>query len=280
MPQGKTTEGTNGMPKVVLSHPSGARAEAYLHGAHVTSWVPAGGEEMLFLSERSRFAPGKAIRGGVPVIFPQFADQGPLPKHGFARTRAWEVEEAEGAAARLVLRDDEAARALWPHPFTAALKVSLGERTLETALGITNTGERPFSFTAALHTYFRVDDVREAAVEGLQGTVYRDKVDDGVERAEDEPAVLFRGETDRIHAAVPGRVLLRGAAGGRTVAIDRDGFPDVVVWNPWAELAAKLDDLGDDDFARMLCVEPACAVTPVTLAPGQAWRGTQTLSIV
>ena len=275
-------EGENGMPTVVLAHPSGARARVYLQGAHLTSWTLPTGEEMIFVSERSHFGPGKAIRGGVPVIFPQFADQGPLPKHGFARTAAWEVAAldagpGEAVRARLALRDGEATRAAWPHPFGAELEVALGAETLEMTLSITNPGDGTFAFTAALHTYFRVDDVRRASVEGLRGARYHDKTEAGAEREQTEPTLTIQGETDRVYEDVPGPVLLRGATGGRTVTLERRGFRNVVVWNPWAEGAGALEDMGDDEYPRMLCIEAACAANAVTVAPGETWRGTQVL---
>src|SRR5688500_11527362 len=145
------------LPKLRLSHASGGTAEVYLHGAHVTSWVPAGGSEALFLSRAATFAPGAAIRGGVPVIFPQFAGMGPLPKHGFARTQPWErVDDGDRPnAVRLRLRDSERTRAVWPHAFVAELAVEVGDDGLSMALTIQDPGDSAFDFTAALHTYLR-----------------------------------------------------------------------------------------------------------------------------
>jgi glucose-6-phosphate 1-epimerase len=91
--------GRNGLPTLLLSHPSGGQAEIYLYGAHLTSWTPAGGGEALFLSRAAKYEPGVPIRGGVPVIFPQFAELGPLPKHGFARVHSWRWTDSPGEAA-------------------------------------------------------------------------------------------------------------------------------------------------------------------------------------
>src|SRR5262245_32699063 len=172
--------GREGLPSLALVAGDGARAEVYLHGAHVTSWIPAGGDERLFLSARSRFGPGEAIRGGIPVCFPQFAAQGPLPNHGFARTSVWELAEAQRTvtgAARALLRlaDSPATRAQWSHPFALELTVSVTGRTLELGLTVINTGAKAFEFTGALHSYLRVADVRRATVRGLQNVRYRDK---------------------------------------------------------------------------------------------------------
>lgn len=272
------------LPRIDLAHASGARASVYLQGAHVASWADASGAERLFLSERTRWEPGAAIRGGVPVVFPQFADQGPLPKHGFARTAAWEEVETGtgpggGAFVRLRLTDDDATRALWPHSFRAELRVALDASSLAIALRIANTGDGAMAFTCALHTYFRVDDVRAAAVEGLRGVAYRDKLAAGAERTEEGGAVGFAGEVDRVYVAAPDRLRIRGGPEGRTLVLEKEGFRDAVVWNPWEEGARALPDMADDEYLRMLCVEPANAAEPVHLLPGGAWTGTQRLRV-
>src|SRR3954468_15120906 len=122
----------NDLPVVSLVSPDGARAEVYLHGAHVTSWIPSGGTQRLFLSERSDFGGSAAIRGGIPVIFPQFAARGPLPKHGFARASDWELvnfdaQHGRATQGRATLRfsSSAATRAIWPGEFIAELRVSV-----------------------------------------------------------------------------------------------------------------------------------------------------------
>jgi glucose-6-phosphate 1-epimerase len=272
--------GRGGLPKAVLTAVDGDRAEVYLHGAHVTSWIPAGGGERLFLADRASFEPGAAIRGGMPVIFPQFAGMGTLPKHGFARTVVWELVEADGtpggaAFARLRLQDTASTRELWPHAFVAELSVTVASQQLDVALTVTNTGSEPLSFTGALHSYFRVDDVGTAVVEGLGGTRYRDSAG-GDERIDQEQVLTVAGEIDRVYLDAPDRLLLRD--GSRTLAIQAAGFPDVVVWNPGTARARALPDLGSDAYLRMLCIEAAVVGTPVRLVPGGAWTGRQTLS--
>lgn len=275
-------EGRGGLRKVVLAHPSGSGAEVYLHGAHVTSWTPAGATEMLFVSERARWGEGRAIRGGIPIVFPQFADRGPLPKHGFARTREWEVAEmgptGDAVTVRMLLRDTDETRAIWPHEFRAELAVVLAD-TLRVTLSVTNRGAAPFSFTTALHTYFRVDDVARASVVGLQGVPFIDKAEDRRRRLQEEAELRIAEETDRVYVGVPGPVQVAGAAGGRTITVEREGFGDVVVWNPWSEGARSLEDFRDDEYRQMLCAEAAVVMQPVELGVGATWRGTTQLII-
>ena len=290
--------GAGGLPKAVLAHPSGSSAEVYLHGGHVTSWIPAGGNEALYLSGSSQFRPGSAIRGGVPVIFPQFADLGPLPKHGFARTETWtQVDSMEGGKGEgrrdhavqassgsaltpshvtLRLGDSATSRAVWPHAFRLELGVRLEPRALEFRLSATNTGERALEFTAALHTYLRVRDVCRAALLGLQGVRYRDRAAGGLERTQERAELVVAGEIDRAYLGTPGPLFLEDRAGGRRFVVGASGFTDTVVWNPW-ELARKLSDLDDLGYLEMLCVEAAVVEAPVKLEPGAAWSGVQRL---
>lgn len=275
-----TRNGAGGLPLVRLEAPDGACAEVYAHGAHVTSWRPAGGDERLFLSATSEFRDGVAIRGGVPVIFPQFAGRGPLPKHGFARTTPWTVagvrHDAGEATATLHLRDNDATRAVWPHAFAAELTVTVGGPSLRIALTVTNAGDAALAFTAALHTYLRVLDVQAATLAGLAGTRYEDTAAGGGTRVEADDVLQVAGEVDRVYLDAPRELVVREP--GRTTIVAASGFPDVVVWNPGAVRAAALSDLEPDGWRRMLCVEAAAVGAPVRLAPGARWTGSQTLT--
>lgn len=278
------TAGEGGLPRLGLSHPSGSTAEVYLHGGHVTSWVPAGGTEALFVSRSAVFEPATAIRGGVPVIFPQFGKLGPLPKHGFARMLPWRwVDEVEPPRTftRAVLRldDTEATRALWPHRFLAELTVDLAERSLSLGLSVRNVDARAFSFTAALHTYLRLGDVREAGIRGLQDVPYRDRME-GQPRRDPDPELSLTGEIDRVYFGVRRALEVRDRTLGRTFHVRGDRFSDVVIWNPWKDGAAALPDMDADEHRAMVCVEAAQVGAPVHLVPGMSWRGAQRIEIL
>jgi glucose-6-phosphate 1-epimerase len=274
--------GAGGLPRIVASAADGASVEVYLHGAQVTSWRPAGeGGERLFVSARSRFGPDAAIRGGVPVCFPQFAAQGPLPMHGFARTANWELVRAErsatgAAVAVLRLTDSAATRALWPHAFVAELSVTVEGPTLDLGLSVRNAGAAALDFTGALHTYLRVADVGRAAIRGLCGARYRDKVKATDGETEAAAELRIAGAIDRVYYVAPDDLELFEAGGA--IAIRTTGFPDTVVWNPGESGGAGIADLEPDGYARMLCVEAAAARAPLTVNPGGHWRGTQTLT--
>ncbi|HYD51574.1 MAG TPA: hypothetical protein VEA99_03060, partial [Gemmatimonadaceae bacterium] len=151
-----------------LSHQSGARAAIYPDGALLFTWWPAQGSEVLFLSERAEPRVGVSPHGGVPLIFPQFGAEGPLPSHGFARTLRWEpLPRDTMTELSLRLEDSPATRELWPHAFGARYTVTLEDRAVAMQLEVTNPGASPFSFTAALHTYLRVGELSEVALRGL-----------------------------------------------------------------------------------------------------------------
>lgn len=275
--------GRGGQPTVALATPDGARTSIALHGAHVLSWRAAGDErERLFLSDRADFGGDTALRGGVPVIFPQFAATGPLPRHGFARGLPWTLADAGAlgdgrARATLRLADSAATRAVWPHRFVAELTVTVGGPALEVALAVENPDDAPLAFTGALHTYLRVGDVAAASLHGLRGLRYRDAAAGGAERVEHDAALRVRGEVDRIYLDVATALELRDAD-VPVLTLAMAGFRDVVVWNPGAERAAALPDMEPGGWARMLCVEAAVVGEPVVLEAGARWRGAQTLT--
>jgi glucose-6-phosphate 1-epimerase len=271
---------------IQLVAPDGAQATLSLHGGHLLSWKPAGASEQLYLSPRSEFAPGKAIRGGVPVCFPQFADRGPLAKHGFARTLLWErVMQQQGqddALAVLRLRDSDATRAIWPHAFELELSVRVSGRTLDIELACENTGDAPLQFTTALHTYLRVADLDSVSLEGLSGLRYFDSIKqtEALQRMD----LLLPGEKgvldlDRIYFGVKERPLVM-TEDRRQVVITQQGFDDAVVWNPGPERCAKLADMPPEGWSEMLCVESATIGIPVVLQPGETWVGRQSLALL
>ena len=276
--------GKQGLPRLVLRTPDGASADIYLHGAHLTSWRPAGGDEALFLSDASMFTAGEPIRGGVPVIFPQFSGDGPLPKHGFARTTSWEWANQDDAetAERAVLRltDTPATRALWPHAFLIELTVTLRGDAITIGLTVENGGRAELEFAAALHTYLRVADISKTTVTGLQGTHYRSKPE-AVTNVPDRAAVLeITGEIDRRYRNAPRSLRVDDAGGERAFLLESVGFQDAVVWNPWSELSASIPDMNAKDYREMLCVEAAQIEAPVRLAPGAVWAGEQRIHCV
>lgn len=275
------------MNKITLTSPSRAHAEVFEYGAHVGSWkvysTLGDGDERLYLSPKSALDGSAAIRGGVPIIFPQFSTEGPLPRHGFARTSQWQVsdlrEDSESALVDVHLQDTPETRAIWNQPFSARFQVKLGGRQLEMGLSVTNLGDAPMTFTCALHTYIRVNDIRQTEVVGLRSSRYRISGGDKNDVREDNDDVLrVQSEVDRIYMNAPDALTVREPS--RVTEVRQQGFADCVVWNPWAEKCAQLKDMPADGYLNMICIEAAQINTPVQLAAGQGWAGAQTLVAV
>lgn len=231
-------------------------ADIYLQGAHLTRF-----RDWLFLSQASHFAAGHAIRGGVPVIFPWFGPNktdAKLPQHGWARTALWQIEN---------VADDAITLSVPSRSWSMRMKFDFGD-TLRMRLEIENQSEFAQSFECALHTYFAVDDARHVVVSGLDGKTYLDKTENHARKTQSGDVAL-RGQTDRVYLNSPGPIQIRD--GARTIQITgQSGWRSTVVWNPWQQVAAGIEDLGVNDWERYVCVEcGAIADDAVTLAPGE-----------
>ena len=266
--------GNGGLPKVRISSAE-AVGDMYLHGAHVTSWKPRGAEEVLFVSSQSRWEDGQAIRGGVPVCFPWFADRADNPKapnHGFVRTKAWQLESIVPSGASvtvtMVTTSADANRAWWPADFRLLHRVTFG-RELTHELIVTNTGTTSLRFEEALHTYFDVGHIEQVRVHGLDTVRYLDKTDLNREKIQ-HGAVDIVSETDRVYLNTPHAIDLEDRAWRRHIHVAKENSLTTVVWNPWVRKARALPDLGDDEWTQMICIESSnVADFAVVLAPGQ-----------
>lgn len=270
----RIADGRGGLPRVRVETDAAA-GEIYLHGAQVTSWQPANQAEVLFVSAASRWEAGKAIRGGIPICFPWFggkADDPRAPAHGFVRTIGWSLDAIEdrdsGIVVSLSTASDERTRASWPYDFQAVLRATFGP-TLLVELEVTNVGANSFTFEEALHTYFGVGDARAIRIAGLDGVSYLDKVDAFRERSQ-QGDIVIGAETDRVYLDAAGAVTIDDPRLGRRARISKTASHSTVVWNPWIDKARAMNDLEDDDWTRMVCVE-TCNVgsAAVTVEPGQ-----------
>ncbi len=236
--------------------------ELYLQGAQVTAWQPRDERPVLFISPKSALEPSKAIRGGIPIIFPWFGPSrhAPVaPQHGFARTAMWNLDGVETAGSKsltmtLSLTDGDVGSTIWPEPFRAIYTVTFAQ-TLSLRLAVQNRARHRIVFEEALHTYFAISGISDIAISGLAGTTYIDKTDAARRKPQTTDLVTITGETDRVYLDTPTRCLIEDRGWRRRVAIEKDGAASTVVWNPWVEKAAAMADLGDPVWRGMVCVE-------------------------
>ncbi|HZX26845.1 MAG TPA: D-hexose-6-phosphate mutarotase [Telluria sp.] len=251
-----TTTTYGKLPAIRIAAPDGAQATVTLYGAHLVSWKSADGKERLFMSSASALDGSRAIRGGVPVIFPQFAERGAGLRHGFARTSTWR-HIGDGVSAGATYADFELgdedlsaqAAASFPRIFRLRLRVSIWAQQLQLSLDVTNQGDDMLQFAAALHTYYLLQPGETARIAGLEAAPFE-----------------VNQKIDRIYRHIGAPIALNG------MRLEQQGFRDAVVWNPGAEDAAALPDMADDEYQRFVCIEPA-AVDPMPLYPGETWTG-------
>jgi glucose-6-phosphate 1-epimerase len=278
-------EGKSGLPKIQIQT-AFAEAEIYLHGAQLTAWKPAGAAEVLFVSEKSHWEDGRAIRGGIPVCFPWFrakADDPQAPAHGFVRTKEWRIEsikeEAGGSiCACLLTGSDEATRRWWPFDFLLEYRITVGER-LKLELRIKNTGQSMLRFEEALHTYFNVGDVEQVKVEGLNGAASLDNRD-GNRRKTQTGDLRLLAQTDDAFVGSSGPVEIVDEMHGRRLKTEKGNSNTTIVWNPWRDGASAMTDFGPEEWRRMLCVEGGNILdSAVALGPDEAHTMTIEISV-
>jgi glucose-6-phosphate 1-epimerase len=252
-------EGEGNLPKIRVTT-SAATAEIYLHGAQVISWIPAHSSEVLFLSKQSHWQEGKAIRGGIPICYPWFrskADDPKAPSHGVVRTTAWQIEsitqQADIVVISLVITASDATRKFWPYDFHLEHRITVGSE-LKLELIIRNTGTRSFKIEEALHTYFRVGEVEQVSVSGLDGVVYLDNVHNNTENTQ-HGDLAMSGPTDNAYIDTTSTLTIIDPALKRKLITEKTNSSTTIAWNPWQQGATSLSDLGDEEWHEMICVE-------------------------
>ncbi|KAG8662325.1 putative glucose-6-phosphate 1-epimerase isoform X2 [Manihot esculenta] len=278
-------KGVNGLDKVILR-------EVYLYGGQVTSWKNEHGEEMLFLSSKATFQPPKVINGGIQICFPQFGSHCSLEHRGFSRNRVWCMDpdpppfptcSTNKAFIDLILKHSEEGIKIWPHRYEFRLRVTLGpggDLMLTSRIRNTNTDGKPFTFTFSYQTYFAVSDISEVRVEGLETLDYLDNLNNRERFTEQGDAITFESEVDKVYVSTPTKIAILDHEKKRTFVLRKDGLPDAVVWNPWDKKAKTLPDFSHGEYKNMLCVDASCVENPITLKPGEEWKGRQELSAV
>lgn len=269
---------------VFMDRGDGNSALLHLHGATVISWK-CEGVEHLYVSSKSVFDNEKAIRGGIPIAFPNFGPWPLGPQHGFARIKRWTLavpptKDAKGDILAVVtLEDDDETRAMWDYKFKLVYTLVLSGKSLMSTLVVHNTDTKSLGFTTLFHTYFRVSDISTTTVQGLKGLKYNDKLTGGQDVLESRDLVTVDRNYDRVYKDAPNvTVLTSGPNPARKLEIKTFNFPDVVVWNPWDVKAKEMGDFDDEGYKEMLCVEAGTVVTPVTLAAGAQFECSQTFT--
>ena len=279
----KIVTSADGFDTVEISNDA-ATAKIALQGAQIYEYARRGEPELLWVSPLSRFEPGKAIRGGVPVCWPWFgkdADHPERPQHGFVRTALWRLESVEEpdelmSVVTLTLDNTHVEQPYFPFRFRLTLQLRIG-RELSVSLTTENRDESPFEITEALHTYFNVGAVSDVSIVGLEGITYADALDGFRRKRSDAPIGIVQ-EVDRVYLDTQEEITLLDECLGRNIVIGKSGSRSTVVWNPWIDKAKRMEDFADDGYTSMVCIETANALTDtVTVKPGGSHTITQSV---
>lgn len=279
---------TDNEKEVILSLDGGNSVTVLKYGATILSWK-VNGKEQLWLSEKAITDGSKAVRGGIPLVFPVFgpppsnhATDG-LPQHGFSRNHNWELLGQTTESPLTVQfglgpeQLSEAARTIWNYDFTLIYSVTLTKDSLVTALSVENNDTKPFEFNVLFHTYLRIPNISDITVSGLNELPVIDKVSK-TNYIESSSAVSIDQEVDRVYQNSSNPVCV--LSNGKTIFTiqNRKNVADVVVWNPWIEKSQGLNDFyPKDGFKQMICIETGSVAKFITLEPSKKWEGSQTI---
>ena len=245
----------SGLPLIQVATAKCTAVVAF-QGAHLLNFCATQGEPLLWVSPNCDFTPGVALRGGVPVCLPWF---GPnlldpkKPKHGFARNRDWQLQDAnlhDDGTAELTFRFTSSANELFDYNFSAELKMHLGD-SIKLRISVSNTDQQSFPCSWVLHSYFPVISLRDVRVKGLAGRTYLDNLENHAPKIQHED-VDFPGEVDRVFPAIENPLEIVGSP---NIVITHHNCPSVVVWNPGAKNAEKIADIGAGNEQGYICVE-------------------------
>jgi glucose-6-phosphate 1-epimerase len=289
-------KGNGDLSMIKIRTTKGATASIYLYGATVTSYTDIDGKERLFTSKQAVFNGKKAIRGGIPLVFPQFgpstsSSTHKLPNHGFARISEWTFDGVTDTsssattttttATTTTTSDDDQTTAvfsllptpyiqsLWNYDFKLVYTITISSYSLTTRLTVHNTGDKVFDFQALLHTYYAIDSIHNIQVSGLKGVDYVDKLRDASIFNESKDNIMIDKEVDSVYTNAPIHCTIehketasivvnitRSTTSTSNSSSSSSSSDDFVVWNPWINKSKGMSDFGDEEYLTMLCVEP------------------------
>lgn len=245
----------SGLPLLKVQTPL-CSAVIALQGAQLLEFKTTQGKPLLWLSPNCNFTEGTALRGGVPVCLPWFGPHPTdpkKPKHGFARNQPWQLHNAtllNDGSALLTFTFNSPANDLFAFHFSAELTMTLG-KTAKLEFTIKNSDEQAFDCSWVLHSYYHVSSLTDVRVKGLASKHYLDNLEKHAEKYQ-HGDVNFPYEVDRVYPNIDNALIIESSP---HIEITHHNCPSVVVWNPGADNAAKMADVGTGNEQHYICVE-------------------------
>lgn len=267
---------------ISLSNEKGDLVIINEYGATITSWI-VDDKEKLYCSPTANMDGSTPIRGGIPLVFPQFGNYGSICeiKHGFARSQLFKIEKNDTKnEVIMVLEDCQQTKIFWNYEFRLEYKIILNESgSLVTNVMVKNVGLKEFRFNFLFHTYFLVSDLNDVKILSLKGCKYFKGIDRSLLEMEGREKISINGEVDSVYINVPCKISADLGENG-FVNIKTENLKDLVIWNPWKDKCSLLLDMPNDDYKKMVCIE-TCTLSPITLeSNGGSWSGGQEISFI
>jgi D-hexose-6-phosphate mutarotase len=267
------TNGRGQLPLVKIRTPW-STAEIYLLGAHVAGFQKNGEPPLLFMSAKSYFAPGKPIRGGVPVCFPWFGPREGEPAHGLVRILPWELVQTSAVPdGRVTVRlrlPKESLKPEWS-PLRTEFVLNVASTLTMELIATNESADKNLEIENCLHTYFQVGDINQISLTGLQGAPFDDFAAGagGARKVENDSALRITKETNRVYPDSTSTVEIHDAQLKRNIRVEKTTSKSTVVWNPWT--TQKLpDDFDPAEHKQMVCVESGnVKQNKISLGPGK-----------
>ena len=260
-----------GLEYVQLVHPeTGAKSQIYLFGGVVTSYQDKDGTEFIAVRPDAMMDGSKPISGGLSHCWPQFGP-GAIQQHGFARNVDWTVDSMSDTSVSMTLEPNDYTKAIWDQPFKCTFTVTLQADQLDTKMLVENTGTEPWSFQAALHSYFTVSALDNLEIAGSwKGKEFLNKLvgENGETQTEERDVITITEEYDRVYTGVNDPVLNDKGTQKSLSILNTAGWEDTVLWNPFGS-----EKMGYNNF---VCVE-SVKFSPLELAGGANWVGDMSL---
>lgn len=247
---------------VLVIHHARCQAVFSRQGAQLLHFQPTGDKPWLWCAEQ--WPQVGAIRGGVPVCWPwvgRHPGESGWPANGWGRLLDWKLIDSQESESGVSLHWQ---LKLWD--WQVDLHAELGQG-MELRLETQHEDSEPCQFGHALHAYWRISDIADVALEGLDGAQGYDELSRRPCRQQGDLRVF--GGCQRVfdHS---GSVALQDDAWQRRLSIDLADSENTVIWHPGSR---PLLGVGGHEANGFLRVEAASGVDDcLSLAPGQQAR--------
>ncbi|RRV08325.1 D-hexose-6-phosphate mutarotase [Pseudomonas sp. v388] len=241
---------------LVIDHPQ-CHAVFSRQGAQLLHFQPRGQKPWLWCA--AQWPQVGAIRGGVPVCWPWYGrhpGESGWPAHGWGRLLDWKLVDSGESEAGVILHWR---LQLWD--WQVDLHAELGQG-MDLRLSTRHEDSEPCHFSHALHAYWRISDVEDVAVQGLEGAQGYDEL--RRQSCQQEGELRPAGGCQRTFEH-EGAVQLEDQAWQRRFTIDTGDSPNTVIWHPGSRPLLGVAGNETTGFVRV----EAAAGDSFSLEPGQ-----------